>query len=128
MPKRLAQKVSSTVNHLASVVAEITAFGRPPELHRAPLALHALLDDCLSLGQARAEGAQIEVRRRYDATCPDGMFDAKELRKAFLNLILIAFDALGAGGRLTIATAYAADARTVTVVASAEEASSSCRR
>jgi signal transduction histidine kinase len=111
----LAQKVSSTVDHLASVVAEITAFGRPPELHRARLALHALLDDCLALAQARAEGAQVDVQRRYDAACPDGLFDAKELRKAFLNLILNAFDALGARGRLTIATAYAADAGAVTV-------------
>ena len=111
----LAQKVSSTVDHLASVVAEITAFGRPPELHRAPLALHALLDDCLSLAQARAEGAAVEVHRQYDAACPDGLFDAKELRKAFLNLILNAFDALGARGRLTIATAYTADAGAVTV-------------
>ena len=57
----------------------------------------------------------MEVHRQYDAACPDGLFDAKELRKAFLNLILNAFDALGARGRLTIATAYAADAGAVTV-------------
>ena len=32
----LAQKITSTVDHLAAVVQEITAFGRPPELHRVP--------------------------------------------------------------------------------------------
>src|SRR5262249_24129131 len=34
----LAQKISGTVDHLAAVVSEITAFGRPPELHPAPVA------------------------------------------------------------------------------------------
>jgi two-component system sensor histidine kinase HydH len=111
----LAQKVSSTVDHLASVVSEITAFGRPPELHRERLSIHGLLDDCLSLAQARTEGTAVEVRREYDEGCPDGLFDPKELRKAFLNLILNGLEALGAGGRLTVATAYAPDTRTVTV-------------
>jgi signal transduction histidine kinase len=111
----LAQKISSTVDHLASVVAEITAFGRPPELHRTPTALHGLLDDCLSLAQARSEGTAIEIRREYDAAVPDGLFDPKELRKAFLNLILNGLEALRPGGRLTVATAHDPDARTVTV-------------
>jgi signal transduction histidine kinase len=111
----LAQKISSTVDHLAAVVSEITAFGRPPELHRAPTPLHPLLDDCLALAQARTEGRGVEVHREYDPACPDGLFDAKELRKAFLNLILNGLEALGAGGHLTIATAYGADTRTVTV-------------
>ena len=111
----LAQKVSSTVDHLAAVVSEITAFGRPPELHRVPTPLHALLDDCLSLAQARTEGADVEIRREYDEACPDGLFDAKELRKAFLNLILNGLEALGRGGCLTVATAYAAESRAVTV-------------
>ena len=39
--KELAGKVAGTVDDLASVVAEITAFGRPPELHRAATVLHA---------------------------------------------------------------------------------------
>lgn len=111
----LARKVSSTVDHLASVVSEITAFGRPPELHREATAIHPLLDDCLALAQARVEGAAVEIRRAYDEACPDGQFDPKELRKAFLNLILNGLEALGPGGRLTVATAYAPDTNAVTV-------------
>ena len=42
-----------TIDHLAAVVSEITAFGRPPELHRTATSVHALLDECLTLGQAR---------------------------------------------------------------------------
>jgi signal transduction histidine kinase len=112
----LAQKITSTVDHLATVVQEITAFGRPPELHRVPTALHALLDECLTFAQARCETPGIEVVRAYDAACPEAMLDARELRKAFLNLVLNGLEALGAGGRLTVSTGYSAETRTVTVV------------
>jgi signal transduction histidine kinase len=112
----LAQKITSTVDHLATVVQEITAFGRPPELHRTPTALHALLDECVAFAQARCETPGIEVSRAYDASCPEALLDARELRKAFLNLILNGMEALSTGGRLTVTTGYSADTRTVTVV------------
>jgi signal transduction histidine kinase len=112
----LAQKITSTVDHLATVVQEITAFGRPPELHRIPTALHALLDECVTFARARCEMPGVEVVRAYDAACPDAMLDARELRKAFLNLVLNGMEALPAGGRLTVSTGYSAETRTVTVV------------
>jgi signal transduction histidine kinase len=112
----LAQKITSTVDHLASVVAEITAFGRPPELHRVPTALHPLLDECLAFAQARCETENLEVFRVYDPACPEAMLDARELRKAFLNLVLNGLEALEPGGRLTVTTAWAPEPRTITVV------------
>jgi signal transduction histidine kinase len=112
----LAQKISGTVDHLAAVVSEITAFGRPPELHRAPVALHALLDECVSFAQARTEAEGIEIFRAYDPTCPaEAMLDARELRKAFLNLILNGLESLTSGGRLTVSTAWSAEAGTVMI-------------
>ena len=112
----LAQKITSTVDHLAAVVQEITAFGRPPELHREPLALHALLDECLAFAQAKCETPGVEVFRAYDPNCPEAMLDARELRKAFLNLVLNGMEALSEGGRLTVSTSYAPETRMVTVV------------
>jgi two-component system sensor histidine kinase HydH len=111
----LARKISSTVDHLAGVVSEITAFGRPPELHRVPTALHGLLDECLSFAQARAHRAGIAVFTAYDPACPEVLLDARELRKAFLNLVLNGLEALGPQGRLTVSTAYAPATRTITV-------------
>jgi len=111
----LAQKITSTVDHLAAVVSEITAFGRPPELHRTATALHPLLDECLSFAQARCETTDIEVFRVYDPACPAAMLDARELRKAFLNLVLNGLESLAPGGRLTVTTGWAPESRTVTV-------------
>jgi signal transduction histidine kinase len=77
--------------------------------------VHALLDECLAFAQAKCETPGIEVVRAYDAACPEALLDARELRKAFLNLVLNGLEALTAGGRLTVTTAYAAETRTVMV-------------
>jgi signal transduction histidine kinase len=55
------------------------------------------------------------VLRDYDPVCPNALLDVRELRKAFLNLVLNGMEALAAGGRMTVTTAYAADTRTMTV-------------
>jgi two-component system sensor histidine kinase HydH len=112
----LAQKITSTVDHLAGVVQEITAFGRPPELHRVRTSLHALLDECVGFAQAKCETSGIEVLRAYDAACPDALLDARELRKAFLNLVINGLESLREGGRLSVATSYAPETRTLTIV------------
>jgi signal transduction histidine kinase len=111
----LAAKIAGTVDHLASVVAEITAFGRPPELHRAPTEIHALLDECLDLGTARVEHAAVAVERVYDPAVPVAALDARELRKAFLNLILNGLEALEGRGRLTVTTGWTPDPGAISV-------------
>src|SRR3989442_2295143 len=90
----LARKISSTVDHLAAVVSEITAYGRPPELHRAPTSLAPLLDECLTFARARCTTEDLEIERAYDPACPAILGDARELRKAFLNLLLNGLEAL----------------------------------
>jgi signal transduction histidine kinase len=81
-----------------------------------PTALHGLLDECLAFAQAHCETPGVEVVRAYDAACPEAMLDARELRKAFLNLVLNGLEALGPGGRLIVSTGFSAETRTVTVV------------
>jgi signal transduction histidine kinase len=112
----LARKITSTVDHLAAVVSEITSFGRPPELHRVPTALAALLDECLTFARARCTTEDVEIERAYDPACPEVRVDARELRKAFLNLLLNGLEALEPHGRLTVSTTYAPEGRTVTVI------------
>ena len=112
----LAQKISGTVDDLAAVVNEITAFGRPPELHRGLVAVHALLDECVSFAQARISTEGIGILRVYDPAVPaQALLDGRELRKAFLNLILNGLESLAPGGRLTVTTGWAADTRALTI-------------
>jgi signal transduction histidine kinase len=111
----VAGKIAATVDHLTAVVNDVTAFGRPPELKRAPAGIHALLDECISFARARSHREGIAVVRRWDDRCPAMAVDARELRKAFLNVMLNGLEALGDEGRLTVGTSYDADDDTVTV-------------
>jgi signal transduction histidine kinase len=110
-----ARKISTAVERLSAVVSEITAFGRPPALHRARAALPPLLDECLTFARARQPTGNVEIVRQYDPACPEVLVDTGEMRKAFLNLILNALEALERGGRLAIRTAFAPAAGAVTV-------------
>lgn len=112
-----ARKISTAVERLGAVVSEITAFGRPPTLHRARTALPPLLDECLTFARARHPAESVEIVREDDPACPEAFVDARELRKAFLNLILNALEALEGGGALAIRTAYdrASGAATVSI-------------
>jgi len=111
----LARKITATVDNLAAVVNEITAFGRTPELKRSPTDLAALLDECVVFARAKVARDDIEITRAYDGACPAAPIDAREMRKAFLNLILNGLEALGPGGRMAVSTTYAPAARTITV-------------
>jgi signal transduction histidine kinase len=111
----LARKITGTVDNLAAVVNEITAFGRTPELRRAPTDLHALLDECVTFARAKVARDDIEVLSTYDPACPPAPVDARELRKALLNLVLNGVESLGPAGRLTVSTSYAPAARTITI-------------
>src|SRR5262249_60154353 len=97
------------------VVAEIAALGRQPDVHRVRTALPPLLDECLELARARRPTEGVDIVTAYDPSCPEARLDARELKKAFLNLILNALEALEGAGRLTVATAYSAATGTVTV-------------
>jgi signal transduction histidine kinase len=112
----LTRKITSTIDHLASVVAGITAFGRPPELQRAPTAVNALLDECVALARARCPAGTVQVERAHDPRCPVGLLDARELRQALLNLILNGLEAMESGGRLTVRTLWSAEAGAVDIL------------
>jgi signal transduction histidine kinase len=110
-----ARKISAAVERLGAVVSDITAFGRPPSLQRARAALPPLLDECLTFARARHPTAGIEIVRDDDPACPEAFVDARELRKAFLNLILNALEALERAGTLAIRTTYAPASGALTV-------------
>lgn len=111
----LAGKIAATVDHLAGIVSEITAFGRQRELRRTPVALAPLLEECITLAQARCASPDVEIGQAWDPRCPEIHLDVREIRKAFLNLILNGLEALEGRGRLSVRTELVADRGAVVV-------------
>jgi two-component system nitrogen regulation sensor histidine kinase GlnL len=96
--------IERSVDHLALIVAELSEFARPKELNRTELNLNSLLDDLLPMVVDKLTAKGIEIRKSYAASLPNGSYDATELRKLFLNLIINAIDASSPGGALELRT------------------------
>ncbi|MCI0546029.1 MAG: response regulator [Candidatus Rokubacteria bacterium] len=100
----VAQKMGAAIDHLAELVTDITAFGRPRELRREPIDVNGLLEECLALAQDRVADKRIHVERRLEPAMRALPLDARELRKVFLNIIVNALEAMDPGGALTLRT------------------------
>ena len=102
--QELARKIANAIDHLSDTVTDITAFGRPARLDREPLDLNQFLDDCLALVQDRVEAKRATVTRAYHPGIPPVALDPREIKKAFLNFLVNALDAIEPGGELHLAT------------------------
>ena len=98
----LAQKMGRAVDRLSELVADITAYGRPAELRRERTGVNGLLEECLALVQDRVAERSIRVIADLGDAVGALALDARELHKAFLNLVVNAIDAMEPGGTLTV--------------------------
>lgn len=87
------QVIERSVDHLNSIVAELSEFARPKKLNRSEISLNNLLDDLLPMVADRLNARQIQVRKEYSSDLPAGHYDGTELKKLFLNLIINAIEA-----------------------------------
>lgn len=100
----LTQRIQRTVDQLADLVGDITAYGRPAELRREPTRIEALLDESLALVQGRLAAKGIRLVRDLDEGLGEAMLDPREMRKVVLNLVVNAVDAMDLGGMLSVRT------------------------
>ncbi|MFY9554529.1 MAG: ATP-binding protein [Blastocatellia bacterium] len=87
------QVIERSVDHLAAIVAELSEFARPKTLNRSEIRLNELLEDLLPMVADRLNAKQMQIGRHYSADAPAGHYDATELKKLFLNLIINAIEA-----------------------------------
>jgi len=87
------QVIERSVDHLASICAELSEFARPKKLNRIETNLNDLLDDLLPMAADRLTAKQMQVGKQYSSDIPTGYYDDTELKKLFLNLIINAVEA-----------------------------------
>ena len=96
--------IDRSVDHLATIVAELADFARPKELKRTEINLNNLLDDLMPMVADRLSVKRVGVEKQYSPNLPLGQYDATELKKLFLNLIINAIDASELGGSIELRT------------------------
>jgi two-component system NtrC family sensor kinase len=89
------------------IVESLLRFSRRPrEEERGPVDLARVADDALFLLQSQMKDGRFEIERRYEPAIALG--NANQLQQIFVNLIANALQAMGSGGKLTLAVGPAA--------------------
>jgi two-component system NtrC family sensor kinase len=98
----------------STIVKNLLDFARERPMQPRPLDPRAPLDEALSLveNQLKTQGIAIE---RDLASVPEVVADFGQLRQAFVNIAFNACEAMGASGRLRVATRAAGDAVEVVI-------------
>jgi signal transduction histidine kinase len=100
----LASKIGQAVDRLAALVSDITAYGRPAELHLEPTDPDELMQECLALVQDKVTERRIEVMCELDGGLGLLMLDPREIHKALMNVLVNALEAMEPGGTLGVST------------------------
>lgn len=100
----LAQVVSKEIKRIDAVVRQILSGATREEFHLAPLSAHALLKEALSLLRYQLQTASITLNVALSASLDRINGDERQLRHAFLNLLINALEAMNGSGQLTMGT------------------------
>lgn len=84
-------------------------YAKVRRLHLEPSDLNHQIEDVLEFFAPEAKAAGIEVVRYLDPDLPSVMLDREAFRRALLNLVLNAKQAMSHGGQLTVRTATNGD-------------------
>jgi len=91
----MADNISSEVNRLNSLVARFLDFARPSRLELQRHRVSTVIDRALEAASHLFPEARVTIEKRYGAE-PEALLDAQLLEQVFLNLIVNAYQAMGA--------------------------------
>jgi len=93
----LSGYISAEVNRLNALVSRFLDFARPSRLELKPLDLRPIFDRALEVAHHRYPQMNISVERHFANDLPPVLADEQLFEQVFVNLILNACEAMGAG-------------------------------
>jgi signal transduction histidine kinase len=113
--RQIIARIKEEIARLNDLVTNFVMYGRPPEPQRASVRLPELLEGVLGMAKERLVAQRISCRRDFR----DGaevVVDPDMIRRAALNLVVNAIDAMPNGGELSVSAGPAGDGRYAVVV------------
>jgi signal transduction histidine kinase len=104
------ETVQRECQRLQLLLDDFLNYAKVRRLHLEPSDLNHQIADVLDFFAAEADAAGIEVVRYFDPELPSVLLDREAFRRALLNLILNAKQAMPEGGQLVVRTAAENDA------------------
>lgn len=97
------------VDRLTGILDSLKGLGKPLAQRLAPVNLHSVLDEALTLLAPEIKKAKLKVKREYDPSMPEVEGDEAGFSGVFINLIKNAVEAMPAGGVLTLGSGIPSD-------------------
>jgi two-component system, NtrC family, sensor histidine kinase HydH len=98
----LSGYISTETNRLSALVTRFLDFARPLHADLTPRDITAVLDRALNDVAQPWKGAAVRVEKEYEAGLPLIPIDESLCEQAFVNIVQNAYDAMGAGGILSV--------------------------
>ncbi len=102
--------VEAETKRISQIVRDLLNFARQSPPHFGPVDVHAVLDESLRLVEYQHSPGMVEVIRGYCDSPVTVLGDGNQLKQAFVNLLINAFQAMPEGGVLTVTTRLDEDA------------------
>ena len=113
--RQVIARIKEEIERLNELVTNFILYGRPPKLHRAPVRLPELAEGVLRMMEGRLRAQTISCRTEYREV-GEVFADPDQLRRALVNLVGNAVDAMPNGGTLTVSAGPRDDGRYSVVV------------
>jgi len=97
------------VDRLTGILDSLKGLSKPVAPKFAPVNLHSVLDEALTLLVPEIKKGKIKIRREYDPSMPEVEGNESGLSGVFINLIKNAVEAMPTGGALTLSTGIPSD-------------------
>lgn len=110
----LLDEIVQEVRHLNRIVSDFLTFAREPQLHFEPTDVGALIDGTLSL-LLSTHPQVVTLKWTLPPQRSPVVLDPNEFRRAFVNIVRNALEAMSSGGTLEVTADLAEDWLTVTV-------------
>jgi len=97
------------VDRVNQLIEQLLDLSRPSRITLAAINIHEILEDVLLLETQALSHKTMHLRKRFDPSLPPVRGDRAQLTQVFLNLVKNAFQAMAAGGVLTVSTRLETD-------------------
>lgn len=99
---QVLRMMKDAVGRADKIIRDMLDFSRPAPLELKPTAIGRVLDTALELVSKQLATGNIRVVKDLAPDLEPVMLDERRMQQAFINLLLNAFQAMPAGGRLTL--------------------------